>query len=403
MRIAYLSVSDQLGGSEIALLEMIAGVRRLRPAWTLHLILPGRGPLLDRAEAAGADCTVLPLPASLARLGESAAEDARWSVLTRAMLAARLAAVAFSMPSYMRGLRRVLRGIDPAVLHTNGLKAHVVGSRAGGRCRVVWHIHDYVGSRRVTRTLLRSHQSRAAAILANSKSVAADVTTAIAPSAPVTVVYNAVDLKTFVPEGPAQDLDAAAGWAPPTSPVVRVGLVATFARWKGHEVFLRALSQLPATLPMRAYVIGGPLYDTSGSQYSMDELKALARHAGVHDRVAFTGFLRPAPAMRALDVVVHASTRPEPFGLAIAEAMACGRAVITSASGGAAELVEADVDALTHVPGDADTLAAAIGRLVADATLRHRLGAAARISACRRFDPDRLAREVVEVYEQVAH
>ncbi len=70
MRIAYLSVSDQLGGSEIALLEMIAGIRRLRPTWTLQVILPGRGPLLDRAEAAGADCVVLPMPASLARLGE---------------------------------------------------------------------------------------------------------------------------------------------------------------------------------------------------------------------------------------------------------------------------------------------------------------------------------------------
>ena len=48
MRIAYLSVSDQLGGSEIVLLEMIKGIRRLRPAWTLQVILPGRGPLLDQ-------------------------------------------------------------------------------------------------------------------------------------------------------------------------------------------------------------------------------------------------------------------------------------------------------------------------------------------------------------------
>ncbi len=58
--------------------------------------------------------------------------------------------------------------------------------------------------------------------------------------------------------------------------------------------------------------------------------------------------------MRALDIVVHASTRPEPFGLVIAEAMACGRAVITSAAGGAAEIVESEVDALTHTPGDVE-------------------------------------------------
>ena len=62
MRIAYFSVSDQLGGSEIVLLEMIKGVRRLRPDWTLQMILPGRGPLLDQAEAAGADPPLRPPP-----------------------------------------------------------------------------------------------------------------------------------------------------------------------------------------------------------------------------------------------------------------------------------------------------------------------------------------------------
>ena len=51
--IMFLSVSDQLGGSEIALLQIIGGIRRLRPSWKVHLVLPGRGPLLDRAEQLG--------------------------------------------------------------------------------------------------------------------------------------------------------------------------------------------------------------------------------------------------------------------------------------------------------------------------------------------------------------
>ena len=55
--------------------------------------------------------------------------------------------------------------------------------------------------------------------------------------------------------------------------------------------------------------------------------------------------------MRALDVVVHASTQPEPFGLVIAEAMACGRAVVVSSGGGAAEIVTPGEDALVHEVG----------------------------------------------------
>ena len=391
MRIAYLSVSDELGGSEIVLLEMIKGVRRLRPDWAVQVILPGRGPLLDRAQAAGADCVVVPMPPSLARLGESGAGTAA--------LAARLVPVALALPGYIHRLRTSIRAGRPAILHTNGFKAHIAGARARGSAKVVWHMHEYIGARRVTRSLLASHQRGVAAIVANSASVAADVTSALRPPIPVQVVHNAVDLRTFAPDGPVEDLDRRAGLTPPAIPVVRVGLISTFARWKGHDVFLQALAAIPADVPVRGYVIGGGVYDTTGSQHTMEELQRLSDSLGLAGRVGFTGFLPPAPAMRALDVVVHASTRPEPFGLVIAEAMSCGRAVITSASGGAAELVTPGEDALTHVPGDAASLAASITRLARDPVLRRDLGARARESACRRFDSDRLAREIVAVYE----
>lgn len=67
--------------------------------------------------------------------------------------------------------------------------------------------------------------------------------------------------------------------------------------------------------------------------------------------------------MRALDIVVHASTQPEPFGLVIAEAMACGRAVIASQAGGAAEIIDPGENALGLPPGDAAVLAERIVQL----------------------------------------
>lgn len=400
-RVAFLSVSDQLGGSEIALLDIIKGLRRHRPDWRVQLVLPGRGPLLARAEAAGADCVVLPMPRALARAGEFAVTTARWPALATLQLAVRLAPVALTLPGYVRRLRRVIEAHGTTVVHTNGFKAHVVGARARGRFALVWHLHEYVGDRGVSRALLRSHARQASAIVANSASVAADLRRTLTPSAPVHVVHNAVDFEVFRPDGGREDLDERAGMRPPDSPVVRVGLVATFARWKGHEVFLQALAALPPELPVRGYIIGEPLYDTKGSQYSVEELRAVARRLGVADRVGFTGFLRAAPAMRALDVVVHASTRPEPFGLAIAEAMACGRAVVTSASGGAAELIAPGVDALTHPAGDAAALSQAIRTLVDDPAERQRLGERAAAAARQRFDPDRLAAQLIALYEHL--
>lgn len=399
MRVAFISVSDQMGGSEVMLLQTAAELCRSRPEWQLHLVLPGRGPLGDRAAALGMQVTVLPMPPSLARFGESGLRGAG-----RGAAGLRLVRAALDLPSYERQLRDLLTGIRPDVVHTNGFKAHILASRARGPRRgIVWHMHEYISMRPFTRRLLRHYAGRCAVVVANSESVAADVRTVLGTRAQVRVIYNAVDLDRFSPAGPIADLDALAHLEPAPAGTVRVGLIATFSRWKGHDTFLRAVAALPDSARVRAYIIGGALYDTDGSQYSADELRGLAARHGLGGRVGFTGFVQESEqVMRALDVVVHASTAPEPFGLVIAEAMACGRALVTSATGGAAEIVRAGEDALTHRPGNAADLTAAIEVLAGDSGARTRLGLAARAAAACRFDARRLADEFAAVYETAA-
>jgi glycosyltransferase involved in cell wall biosynthesis len=214
-------------------------------------------------------------------------------------------------------------------------------------------------------------------------------------------------LERYSPLGPKLDLVAddepRASASGPSSGAVRIGLVATLAHWKGHAVFLRALARLPKDLNYRAYVIGGPIYQTENSQHTLDELRALAAELGIGDKVAFTGYVADtAPAMRALDILVHASIQPEPFGRVIAEGMACGCAVIVSAAGGAAELIAEGEDALAHPPGDDVALAARIAELVRDPELRARLGRAGRVTAERRFERSRLAAQLVPLYHRLS-
>jgi glycosyltransferase involved in cell wall biosynthesis len=167
--------------------------------------------------------------------------------------------------------------------------------------------------------------------------------------------------------------------------------------------FLDAVARLPESVRVRAYVVGGALYQPEGSQQSVDQLRRRAAELGIADRVGFTGFVAHSEeALRALDVVVHASTAPEPFGLVIAEAMACERAVIASNAGGAREVFTPGVDALGHEPGNAAELAAAIETLARDAALRRRLAAAGHENAVRRFNRARLAGELAPVYELAA-
>ena len=398
MRLAFLSVSAEFGGSESALLQLVRGIVRLTPTTECVVVVPREGALAARVRAAGAQVRVLAMPDALASFGE-------WSLRGSSAVAKRSAAILAAVSAvrpYQRALHALLVDINADVIHTNGFKLHVLGSRAAPRAAaVVWHLHEFISNRPLSSRLLRHHASRAAAVIANSRSVARDAQAALGGTAAVGHIYNAVDVAECSPSGPVADLDALSGLPPAPAGTLRVGLVATFARWKGHETFLRALREVAA--PVRGYIVGGPVYDTAGSQHTIEELRGFARSIGVEGRVGFTGFVsHPASAMRALDVIVHASTEPEPFGLVIAEGLACGRPVLVSAAGGAAELAEDEVDALMVPPGDTAALARSIDRLAADAALRTRLGAAARASALRRFDPDAFARAFLAVYERVA-
>jgi len=406
-----------MGGAEVALLNMLTAIRTAQPAWRLTLILGGPGPMAAKANALGVSAEVLTFPRSLARLGDTPVRMESANVIRRLHALAELLIAAPVAISYIRQLRRTIRRTNPDIIHTNGFKMHALGALAKpSRTALIWHVHDFVSTRPLMARVTKQLRRRCKLILANSECVKRDVESVCGDSGPVQTLYNAIDTNEFTPDGPQIDLDELSGLPPRASngkPVIRVGLLATFARWKGHEVFLHALSLTPPDLPLRGYIIGAPLYETNGSQFSIAELKTLAQQLGVSDRVGFTGFVdQPAAAMRSLDIVVHSSTQPEPFGLVIVEGMACGRPVILSEAGGAAELLQkhnsngktkgqAELTALGHAPGDAKGLAQRIVQLASDANLRARLGLAGRATVEQRFKTDRLATELIPIYQAV--
>lgn len=401
MRILFLNPSSQLGGAERSLLDVIASLREARPSWDIQLVVSDQGPLVERALAGGARVEVIAFPKSVAQLGDAGVRGPAGDRVPPGILLRRMALSGPAALLYVWRLRRFIRKLQPDVVHTNGFKMHLLGLWAtGGRAPVVWHLHDYVSARPVMSRLLRRFRSRSAAIVANSESVREDVKSTLGGDSKVFRVYNGVDLATFAPEGPKLDLDALAGLEPPEREVVRVGLVGTLGRWKGHAVFLQALAKLDPALPVRGYIVGGALYQTGGSQYSLRDLRELADTLGLQGRVGFTGFVaEPAHAIRALDIVVHASTQPEPFGLVVVEAMSCARALVASEAGGSVELFRSGVDALGYTPGDVDGLAQRIADLACDPELRARLGKAGREAAVRRFDRRSLADALIPIYE----
>jgi glycosyltransferase involved in cell wall biosynthesis len=243
-----------------------------------------------------------------------------------------------------------------------------------------------------------------ATVVANSRAVESDLR-ANAPSLRTRVVYNGIDVEDFSP-GPATGaLAALAGMPPPAPGTLSIGLVATYAWWKGHRRFLEAAAEVSSAArgrPLRFYVVGGPIYSSAGSEVTDADLRAIVRERGLVEQVGFVPFQANAAAVyRELDIVVHASERPEPFGRTIVEAMACGRAVVVARAGGAVELFSEGRDALGYEPGQPGDLARAVLELTTDDELRRRIGTAARVSAVERFNRRRLGPELLGLYREL--
>ena len=402
MHLLFLNPVGVIGGAERVLLSAVNAVRRLRPMWRVSAILLHRGPLEERLADLGVDVHVVALPPAFSGLGDTQLRAGKTAIRLW-QLAWTTLKFAPSGWTFLRRLRRIVRDLNPTLIHSNGMKTHLFAHLAGlSSVPVVWHLHDFYSQRPVMAKVLRRISRNVIGAVAVSEAVDSDAKTVL-PELTTTVVRNAVDTNHFVPAFTrSAELDRLAGFATAPKDVTRVGLVATYGNWKGQDVFLDAVAKLPHEPPIRAYIVGGPIYATAGSQFTLSELRSRASALGIQQRVGFVPFQPdPLAIYRMLDVVVHASVRPEPFGLTITEAMACGRAIIVSRAGGAAELFTPNYDGIGHEPGDASELAEAIQRLVADPDLRKCLGTNARTTAERKFNLNRFSEELISFYERL--
>lgn len=405
MKIVFTNAINQIGGGERSLLDLLAALPAAAPGSERHLVvLAPPGPLQREAAALGVTVHSLPMPDSLARLGDSGLKGRGTLGAGLALLPAIPALAAGGIPFLLR-LRRLLAEIDPDLVHSNAIKSHVLLRLAAPeRARVIWHVRDFVGARPAAPVVLRWAARRADLAIAVSRAVAGDLRSSVDPPMGIQVVNCGIDLARFSPglaNGALLDRSAALPAAPPGT--LRVGLIATYARWKGQSLFMRAAARVLETRPqspVRFYIVGGPIYGTTGSEYALDELRTAARSLGVADSVAFVPFTpETTDVYRSLDIVVHASTEPEPLGRTIVEAMACGRPVIASLEGGAAEVFTSGDDAVGFAPRDPDALAAELVSMLDDTERRSALGVRARETAVARYGRDRHGSDVAALYE----
>ncbi len=304
-----------------------------------------------------------------------------------------------------RGLRQAV-GAGPAVVHCGralpeGLAARLAFPRA--RTPYVCWVHGeelaYMRSSRELHGLGLHVFRRAAGIIVNSRHTAGVLRGfGVAPRR-LAVAHPGVDASRFT--ACADEVSAVrARYAGPGE--VLLLSVGRLQRRKGHDLVLAALARLaPGGPPLR--------YLVAGDGEERDRLQALAREAGVADRVSFAGRVADdeLPAFYgACDVFVMPNRVEggdfEGFGIVFVEAAAAGKPSIGGVTGGAPEAVEDGVTGLLVSGTDVAELAAAIARLAGDAGLRRAMGQAGRRRAREQFTWEATASAVRRLHEDVA-
>ena len=210
------------------------------------------------------------------------------------------------------------------------------------------------------------------------------------------VVLNGVDLHVYHPGLPQRTCREVLGLPERTAVVGTVGRLHPIKR---YDIFLLAAYRISRNRNDVHFLLAGE--DITPNRSYEAHLKALTKQLGLEDRVHFTGFRSDIPqVMAAMDCFVLASPI-EGSGRVVQEAMACGRPVVATRSGGTVELVQDEKTGYLVPPKNPETMAQRMLELLADSTLRTTMGQAARAWAEARFSIDGHAQRIFACYEEI--
>jgi glycosyltransferase involved in cell wall biosynthesis len=374
-RILFLDHTASLGGAELYLFDLASHYRA-----TSAVVLLEDGPFREKLEAADIPTCVIAANTSVQGVKK---ESRWWQVIT-------------ALPEIFRltvQVSRRARRYD--VLYANSQKSLIVGALAGWLAQrpVVWNLHDML-----TADHFSSFNRRLAVFFANQLTdrviVNSEATrTAFVQSggnvAKTGLVYNGID----VPSAGSSPSERASAVRHELnlgdSPLV--GMFSRLAPWKGQHVLLRALPELPG---VHALVVGDALF--RGDHEYATALQDLACELGVDDRVHFLGFRTDVfSLMQSVDVVVHASTSPEPFGRVLVEAQLAETPVIATAAGGALEIIRDGETGWLIPPEDSGALARAVQYVITNSPVEiDRILCRARRTAEARFSKEAMLEAV---------
>jgi glycosyltransferase involved in cell wall biosynthesis len=275
-----------------------------------------------------------------------------------------------SMISLVRQINNAARNYD--VVYANSQKAFVLAAIASfiNRKPLIWHCHDILSKEhfskaQITLDIILANMC-ADRVFVPSKATGDAFVAVGGKSHLVRVLYNGVaplnnEAESHTKQELRRDLGLPEGFL--------YGVFSRIAEWKGQHIAIEALKHLPEA---KCLIVGDAQF---GEKDYGDRLRQIAVTNGVNDRVIFLGHRSDVPTlMQAVDVYCHPSIAPEPFSLAILEAMRAGLPIAATNTGGIPEVIKPGVTGLLAEPGNSAAMSAILKDLMLNPQKASQLG-----------------------------
>ena len=229
-----------------------------------------------------------------------------------------------------------------------------------------------------------------------SKAVLNSLSSSGFPLEKLQLVYNGLDPDTFIPQKRSTPLRERLGIK--NGPVV--GIVGNIKEWKGQLIFIEAIANLIFDFPgITGVIVGG--FSEEDFVYA-SKIKQVVRERDLQNNIIFSGYTKDVPSyINVLDLVVHASIKPEPFGRVLIEAMALGKPVIGARDGGVLEIIDEPNCGITFTPGKSDELANIISGLLKNPERMAKMGENGRIRVQNYFNSKNNSKIVISIYSNI--
>jgi glycosyltransferase involved in cell wall biosynthesis len=386
--VVFVESAAAMGGVQFSTLYLAQRLDRTQ--WKPVVVCPEDGELPRACRDAGVEANVLEytgLRSTSVRIGSTlrVPNPAAWAWNGYALGAA------------TRKLRRFLAESHPALVVTKGLSAHFFGGLAARKLGIpcVWHAQDFISERSFgiyRRAFGRAARWLPEQIIVDGASIAEQLPRSLQPR--ITVILNGVDTNIFRPELGAAAVRRELGI--PDDHLV-IGHMARVTPWKGQHYLIEAFARIAnQNSKVTLLLVGAPVFDNDSYQRRLLNMVA---QLGLTERVKFAGYRQDtARVLAAMDVFAFTSVEKDTSPLALLSAMSCGLPIVAFDISGVRELMASEDQFRLAPVEDVTALGRALSEVLADQSLRQRLGAAARQQAMTEFTLAKYAERIEQVF-----